>query len=570
MRWTPGADGRRRSRCCRRGSRPAPPSTSTAAASFTVRDGVVWFANFDDQRVYRLEPGDEPVAVTPSGARYADLAVSPDGDAGGGGAGAPPRLGRGRQRPRPPARTQVVAEGHDFYAAPRWSPDGHAGLAVVGPPQHAVGRHRAVGRRRAGGGRARRVDLPAPVGARRQPAVGVRPHRLVEPLPRRPASWSRRRPSTAARTGSSGCRRTPSSPTARVAAVRATDGLGQLTVARGRRRRHAVHLVLVGAGLRRRVGRGRGRVGHGGAGRRRASTWRTAAVDVIRRSREDAVDPGYLSQPRPITFPTDGGLEAHALFYPPANADFEAPAGELPPLVVMSHGGPDGQRPLRAQPVHPVLHQPGPGRGRRRLRGQLRLRPGLPAPARRPVGRRRRGRLRQRRPPPGRARAWSTAGAWPSGAGARAASPPCAPSPSPTSSPPGPATTAWPTWPRWPPTPTSSSPATSTAWSDRGRRRPTSTAARSPIHAADRLSAPVIVFQGLEDKVVPPAQAEVMVDALAGQGPPVRLRHLRGRAARLPPGGHHRAGGRGRAVLLRPDPRLRARRRHRTGPHLNR
>jgi dipeptidyl aminopeptidase/acylaminoacyl peptidase len=37
---------------------------------------------------------------------------------------------------------------------------------------------------------------------------------------------------------------------------------------------------------------------------------------------------------------------------------------------------------------------------------------------------------------------------------------------------------------------------------------------RSPIHAADRLSAPVILFQGLEDKVVPPAQAEIMVRAL--------------------------------------------------------
>jgi len=42
--------------------------------------------------------------------------------------------------------------------------------------------------------------------------------------------------------------------------------------------------------------------------------------------------------------------------------------------------------------------------------------------------------------------------------------------------------------------------------------------ARSPIHAADRLSCPVIFFQGLQDRVVPPAQAETMVAALRARG----------------------------------------------------
>src|SRR5258706_1719422 len=37
---------------------------------------------------------------------------------------------------------------------------------------------------------------------------------------------------------------------------------------------------------------------------------------------------------------------------------------------------------------------------------------------------------------------------------------------------------------------------------------------RSPVHFADRLSCPVILLQGLEDKVVPPSQAETMIDAL--------------------------------------------------------
>jgi dipeptidyl aminopeptidase/acylaminoacyl peptidase len=44
---------------------------------------------------------------------------------------------------------------------------------------------------------------------------------------------------------------------------------------------------------------------------------------------------------------------------------------------------------------------------------------------------------------------------------------------------------------------------------------------RSPIHFTDRLSCPVIFFQGLEDQVVPPNQAEMMVEALRKKGVPV-------------------------------------------------
>ena len=44
--------------------------------------------------------------------------------------------------------------------------------------------------------------------------------------------------------------------------------------------------------------------------------------------------------------------------------------------------------------------------------------------------------------------------------------------------------------------------------------------ARSPIHFADLLSCPVILFQGLEDEVVPPRQAEIMVEALEAKGLP--------------------------------------------------
>ena len=69
----------------------------------------------------------------------------------------------------------------------------------------------------------------------------------------------------------------------------------------------------------------------------------TAPVtEVLRESRGVSVDARYLSVPRPIEFPTEGGLTAHALYYPPQNPDFVAPEGELPPVIVQSHGGPTG------------------------------------------------------------------------------------------------------------------------------------------------------------------------------------------------------------------------------------
>lgn len=67
---------------------------------------------------------------------------------------------------------------------------------------------------------------------------------------------------------------------------------------------------------------------------------KSGEIEAIRRSNNLNIDRGYMSIPRPIEFPTENGLRAHAFFYPPANKDFRAPDGELPPLLVQSHGGP--------------------------------------------------------------------------------------------------------------------------------------------------------------------------------------------------------------------------------------
>jgi dipeptidyl aminopeptidase/acylaminoacyl peptidase len=63
-------------------------------------------------------------------------------------------------------------------------------------------------------------------------------------------------------------------------------------------------------------------------------------LDVLRTSATLPVGPHYFSRAHPIAFPTECGLTAHAFYYPPHNPDFVAPEGELPPLIVAGHGGP--------------------------------------------------------------------------------------------------------------------------------------------------------------------------------------------------------------------------------------
>ncbi|MDT5261122.1 MAG: hypothetical protein QOC61_126 [Acidobacteriota bacterium] len=67
---------------------------------------------------------------------------------------------------------------------------------------------------------------------------------------------------------------------------------------------------------------------------------RTLKTRLLRRASEVSVEEGYVSTPRAVEFPTEGGRTAHAFFYPPRNRDFVATDGERPPLVVKCHGGP--------------------------------------------------------------------------------------------------------------------------------------------------------------------------------------------------------------------------------------
>lgn len=66
----------------------------------------------------------------------------------------------------------------------------------------------------------------------------------------------------------------------------------------------------------------------------------TRQFETLRRSSELAVDSGYISAPQAVEYPTENNLTAHGFFYPPQNKDYAAPVNAFPPLLVMIHGGP--------------------------------------------------------------------------------------------------------------------------------------------------------------------------------------------------------------------------------------
>ena len=64
------------------------------------------------------------------------------------------------------------------------------------------------------------------------------------------------------------------------------------------------------------------------------------SIEILRAPRDLGLGREWFSTPEPISFPASGGRTAHALFYPPTNPDAVGDSGELPPLLVLIHGGP--------------------------------------------------------------------------------------------------------------------------------------------------------------------------------------------------------------------------------------
>ncbi len=74
---------------------------------------------------------------------------------------------------------------------------------------------------------------------------------------------------------------------------------------------------------------------------------------LVRRPSSEALPKDQVSRASAVTFPGAGGRPVHALFYTPTNTGFVAPTGEKPPLIVQVHGGPTGQ----ASPAFSLANQ---------------------------------------------------------------------------------------------------------------------------------------------------------------------------------------------------------------------
>jgi dipeptidyl aminopeptidase/acylaminoacyl peptidase len=78
---------------------------------------------------------------------------------------------------------------------------------------------------------------------------------------------------------------------------------------------------------------------------------KSGKLEVIRRGSSLEGNRDYTSKPEAFEFPTEGEKTAHAFYYPPVNRDFRGPPGESPPLLVLIHGGPTSATAAQFRPT---------------------------------------------------------------------------------------------------------------------------------------------------------------------------------------------------------------------------
>ena len=332
----------RRPTSCRPRGTPAPAVHEYGGGAWTVSGGTLWFTEFADQRLYRLDPGSDarwrsrPSRRSPSGVRHADLRVVPDGD----GVLAVRETHTDRARP-PRSSTRSCASpttaaggrsspGPDFVSDPRLAPGRrHAVAGCSGttrtcrgtPPSSSSAPPTAPSTCIAGG--AGRVGRPADVG--RRPArcgssataptsgrcTAERPHERGR---------ARRRRRRRHRRAAVGVRPEPVRPARRrpgASFAYGRDGADRLAVARARRRACASSTCrydVVPATCTRAGRRGRraspaspASEPRGPAGRRR----RRAAPRCSRPARDLGLDPAWFSRPEHVDLPDRAARHRH-------------------------------------------------------------------------------------------------------------------------------------------------------------------------------------------------------------------------------------------------------------------
>jgi dipeptidyl aminopeptidase/acylaminoacyl peptidase len=330
-----------------------------------IADDLVLFVDFADQRLYRQRLGEEPVAITPepespAGLRYADMRLVPDGrtvvcvrEVHGEGEAENQIVALALDGSGAPA---VLASGRDFYSFPRVSPDGrwlawtcwdHPNMPWDGTELWVAPLNDTADARLVAGGPEESVFQPE------WDAEG-RLHFVSD----RDGWWNLYRDEAG----------TIERLTAEQAELAHPQWLfggstyafladGSIAFVRCERGEERLFVLDPGAERPRDLGLPYTSFGFPSLSARGTAVAFAAAspaaetaivtcdvangeLEEVRGASDQPIDPAYVSIPRAIEFPTTGGETAHGFYYPPANPGFEGPDGELPPLIVQSHGGP--------------------------------------------------------------------------------------------------------------------------------------------------------------------------------------------------------------------------------------
>jgi len=346
---------------------PAPFNVRSRAheyggGAYLASHGRIWFVNDSDQRIYQYILGESPRPLTPEGSyRYADLAIDLTSN----------RLiciredhsGDGEPRNEliaidlADAAIHVLSSGHDFYSSPALNREGRllAWLTWDHPNMPWDETELWVAAFREDGSLAEQQKVAGGYGnsifqPKWSPIGGL--YFIADPRGWwNPYRWDGDRAWCVAKEEAEfglpqwrfGMRTHGFDSDGRMIAAHCEDGMWQLGLidpSAGVLERLAVaHTEITGLAV---SGR---RVVFIGASPTRSSEVVELNLDsgeqkVLRSSLGFELDPGYVASPRPVEFSAASGDRSHAFYYAPANKDHRGPDGELPPLIVMSHGGP--------------------------------------------------------------------------------------------------------------------------------------------------------------------------------------------------------------------------------------
>jgi dipeptidyl aminopeptidase/acylaminoacyl peptidase len=334
--------------------------------AYAVKENTLYFSNYDDQRLYRLDPGESPRPITPEMEfRYADYVLDPGGrflycvreDHTGSGEAINTLVKVNASGDE--AGGEVLVSGNDFYSSPRLSPDGSrlAWLTWNHPNLPWDGTELWVAD----------VNEDGSI-TNNKPLAGGSDESIFQP------EWS---PDgvlyfISDRSDWWNLYRSEDGKVAALCPMEAEFGLPQWVFGMStyafespRRiictysQRGVSHLASLDtetleleeieteytylSGVK--ASPGQALYLAGSAVQKMAVVRRdlgSGTEEVLRYSSESKIDPDYTSIPQEVEIPTEGDKVAYGFFYPPKNKDFKAPQGEKPLLLVMSHGGPTG------------------------------------------------------------------------------------------------------------------------------------------------------------------------------------------------------------------------------------